>query len=169
MPTLETMPVYPVPDEVRGRAGALPVVEGLVAQPGPLVVAALSTLPKRAWKGDFACKDGWTVPGQLWRGVRLLDAVALAKPAAAARYLHLSSGTFALSLAIADAGEALLCTTLNDEPLTLEHGGPCRLYVPGAECYTSMKWVERIEVLAEPREGTARTIALARIAAAAGD
>ena len=41
--------------------------------------------------------------------------------------------------------------------------GPARLVVPGGECFTSIKWAERIEVRAEAGDNSARRIALDRL------
>ena len=49
--------------------------------------------------------------------------------------------------------DAMLATTANGQPLTTEHGGPVRLIVPGKYFYKSVKWLERIECLAEDRLG----------------
>ena len=42
----------------------------------------------------------------------------------------------------------------NDAPLTAEHGGPCRLVVAGRAGRWSVKWLERIDLLAEAPEDT---------------
>ena len=41
----------------------------------------------------------------------------------------------------------------NGNPLPVDHGGPLRLIVPGRYFYKSLKWLERIELLAEDRLG----------------
>jgi DMSO/TMAO reductase YedYZ molybdopterin-dependent catalytic subunit len=56
---------------------------------------------------------------------------------------------FARSLSIADAvrDEILLAYEMNGEPLTLEHGAPLRLIVPGWFGIAWVKWLSRVEVL----------------------
>jgi sulfite dehydrogenase (cytochrome) subunit A len=48
---------------------------------------------------------------------------------------------------------ALLAWAINGEPLPPQHGFPLRLLVPGWYGMASVKWVERITVLAEPWGG----------------
>jgi DMSO/TMAO reductase YedYZ molybdopterin-dependent catalytic subunit len=60
---------------------------------------------------------------------------------------------------------ALLALELDGDPLPVEHGGPARL-VPataGSDCWESVKWVARIELLADAPEDTARDLALSRL------
>jgi sulfane dehydrogenase subunit SoxC len=59
------------------------------------------------------------------------------------------------SLSIKDAGrpEVLLAYQMNGEPLPPQHGYPLRLLVPGWYGMTSVKWLERIEAVAEPFRG----------------
>jgi sulfite oxidase len=62
-----------------------------------------------------------------------------------------------------EAGAALLCDGLDDQPLPLEHGAPWRLVIPGGVCFTSVKWVERLELTAEPGPNDGQRIARARL------
>ena len=48
---------------------------------------------------------------------------------------------------------------LNGMPLTPEHGAPLRLVAPGRACFYSVRWVERLEVLADEVPTTGETIA----------
>jgi sulfane dehydrogenase subunit SoxC len=57
------------------------------------------------------------------------------------------------SLSIADAESSLLAYACNGEPLPPQHGFPLRLVVPGWYGMTSVKWLQRITVVAEPFEG----------------
>lgn len=51
---------------------------------------------------------------------------------------------------------------LNRMPLTPEHSAPLRLVAPGRACCYSVKWVERLEVLADAVPTTGATIARTR-------
>jgi DMSO/TMAO reductase YedYZ molybdopterin-dependent catalytic subunit len=59
------------------------------------------------------------------------------------------------SLTVADArrDDVLLAYECNGEPLPPQHGFPLRLVVPGWYGMTSVKWLQRIGVVAEPFEG----------------
>jgi DMSO/TMAO reductase YedYZ molybdopterin-dependent catalytic subunit len=64
----------------------------------------------------------------------------------------------ALSLADAMRDEVLLAWGMNGAPLPPQHGFPLRLVVPGWYGMTSVKWLDAIEVSAEPFEGYQQTI-----------
>ena len=57
------------------------------------------------------------------------------------------------SLTLADAEDALLAYACNGEPLPPQHGFPLRLLVPGWYGMTTVKWLQRITLVAEPFEG----------------
>jgi DMSO/TMAO reductase YedYZ molybdopterin-dependent catalytic subunit len=61
------------------------------------------------------------------------------------------------------AAAALLAVRLNETNLSEEHGGPVRLVVPGGECFTSIKWLDHLELRSEPGLSTAETIASTRL------
>ena len=58
-----------------------------------------------------------------------------------------------LSVDEATRPEVLLAYEMNGAPLEPQHGFPLRLLVPGWYGMTSVKWLDRIEVVAEPFEG----------------
>ncbi|MFL6242318.1 MAG: molybdopterin-dependent oxidoreductase, partial [Acidimicrobiia bacterium] len=62
---------------------------------------------------------------------------------------------YARSLSIADASDddVLLAYEMNGEPLLPQHGFPLRLVVPGWYGMTNVKWLARIEAVAEPFTG----------------
>lgn len=60
---------------------------------------------------------------------------------------------FSLSRELATSETPLLVTHIGDEPLTLLHGAPVRLLVPGHYGMKSVKWLTRIEAMTEPFEG----------------
>ncbi len=103
------------------------------------------------------------MPGLHWRGVALATVLDAAGVAAQARSVQASAGEFSVPLTLKDSRGALLATQLGDAPLPREHGWPVRLVVPGADCFTSIKWLDRIELRAEPGQNTGREIALGRL------
>jgi DMSO/TMAO reductase YedYZ molybdopterin-dependent catalytic subunit len=58
-----------------------------------------------------------------------------------------------LSIAEARRPEVLLVDEMNGQPLQPQHGFPVRLLVPGWYGMTSVKWLTRIDAVAEPFEG----------------
>ncbi len=164
MDTHDRMPVHPVPDEARERAARPALrVDGLVRRPRELTPADLAGLPRRDVEEPFVCEEGWQVPGLRWRGVRLADVLALAGPLPGARYVRVCAGDYAVPLPLVEAEQALLCEALNGEPLAAENGAPWRLLAPGGQCFTSVKWVDRLEATAEPGAPTGEQIARARL------
>ena len=158
---LTSLPVHaherPRVDQYRLR------IEGLVEHPAELSVEELLALPGAGFDDDFVCLEGWTVPNLRWRGVRLATVLERVGVGAAAQWVQASAGNFSLPLPLAEAGNALLALQLNDQMLAPEHGAPVRLLVPGGECFTSVKWLDHLELRAEPAENTAEAIARARL------
>lgn len=165
MQMIEALPVHgPGPDHVATEV----LLIGRSGTPRLLTMADLRALEQpAALTEDFICREGWCVPGLHWEGVMLARLLELVDTGDAA-HVEVASGGFATQLTGDEARSALLATHLGGEPIARPHGGPLRLIVPGADCYTSVKWVERIEVLGTPREDTARAIALARLERGAG-
>jgi DMSO/TMAO reductase YedYZ molybdopterin-dependent catalytic subunit len=159
------LPLYsPAASDQARAARAQLRVDGLVAQPLTLGVEDLAQLEHAALDEPFVCEEGWTVPGLRWRGYRLADIVALARPLPAARYVRAGSGEWVVPVALSELERGLVCDELNGERLTLEHGAPLRLVVSGGPCFANVKWLDHLAVVAEPGEDTARRIALGRLA-----
>ena len=131
-------------------------VGGLVTSPLVLDVAALSKLSQGEMVGDFRCVSGWVIPDQHWEGVPVSDLLDEVGPLPEARYVGFTSGGYTVGMTIAEARDAGVIVALrhNGAPLTGEHGGPCRLAVQGREGRWSVKWLERIDLLAEAPEDT---------------
>jgi sulfane dehydrogenase subunit SoxC len=100
-----------------------------------------------------------------WRGVRLkelLEEAELLDDAVDVVFTGLDRGLekgveqhYQRSLALDDAlgDDVLLAYEMNGAPLLPQHGFPLRLLVPGWYGMTSVKWLTRIEVMAQPFEG----------------
>ena len=158
---LDALPVHPgdAPDPSTWRLR----VDGLVGQPLDIDLDGLLAMPQQLIVDDFACLEGWTVPGIRWRGVTIADLLERAGAPPEAAWVQVTADDFSIPLPIADARAALLAVEANGEPLPGAHGGPARLVVPGGDCFTSIKWTDHIEVRAEPGDNSARRIALDRL------
>ena len=99
-----------------------------------------------------------------WTGVRLGDVLALAGPLTAAAHVGFEGAErcpeaggerFAGSIPLTKAcrGEVLLAWAMNGEPLPAVHGAPLRVVVPGYIGARSVKWLESIELRADPCDG----------------
>lgn len=161
----EAMPVHPVPSEVAAPDTWQLRVDGLVEQSLVLSIGDVEALGAQAYSADFVCEEGWIVPDQQWEGVAVAAILARAGVAAAARFLRVYAGDFTVLLPLEEAlrGGALLARRLNGQPLTREHGAPLRLVAPGRACFYSVKWVDRLEVLAEEVATTGAAIARNRL------
>ena len=127
-------------------------IGGLVTRPRVLDLQALSRLAQGEMVDDFRCVSGWVIPGQRWEGVPVSDLLDDASPLPEAQYVGFTAGGYTVGMTVSEARDAGVIVALrhNDAPLTSEHGGPCRLVVQGREGRWSVKWLERIDLLAEP-------------------
>ena len=105
------------------------------------------------------------VPNQQWEGVAVAAILRRAGVQPDARFLKVYAGDFTVLLPLEEVltGGALLACCLNGTPLTQEHGAPLRLVAPGRACFYNVKWVDRLEVLAEEAPITGATIARNRL------
>jgi DMSO/TMAO reductase YedYZ molybdopterin-dependent catalytic subunit len=128
-------------------------VDGAVTRPVTFTLEDLrAVLPQTALRKDFQCVTGWRVEDVDWAGVRLRDVLDAAgvQPPATHVLLHSFDGTYTetLSLDQARRDDVLVAHTLQGSPLSRRHGGPARLYVAPMYGYKSLKWLDRIEVVA---------------------
>ena len=101
----------------------------------------------------IACVEGWSAQGT-WSGVRMADLLR-AVGAPTGRDVDVTSlqqsGAFrrtTLPANFADDEQTLLVLDLAGEPLSLDHGFPCRLIAPNRPGVLQTKWVSRLEVTA---------------------
>lgn len=125
------------------------VVDGLVRTPFALTYEELRALPSAGQTSDFHCVEGWGVNDVRWHGVRLETIIARAQPLEGASYVtfHSLGGEYRDSLSVQQATlpEVMLAYSMDDRPLTRDHGAPLRLVMPRMYGYKGPKWVTRIE------------------------
>ncbi len=154
---------FPVVGEKAPADGALDLgawrlaIGGLVAAPRVLAWSDYLALPHRERTVDIHCVTGWTRLGSRFEGVPLAEVLAPAHPDAAARFVRFVSASprdhdtsLPLGLALADTW---LVHRFDGQPLSVEHGYPLRTLTPARYFYKSLKWLIRIELLAEDRLG----------------
>lgn len=155
--------LYGVPRSARKHAAnPLLRVEGLVERPLALRPADLDRLPRRPFVGSISCIQRGDIPDTDWSGFEIADLLALAAPLPEARFVRVCAGPYATPIALDVAGRALLCDQLGGEELPLERGGPWRLVIPETRYYTSVKWVDLLQVTAEPPDNSAERLAQVR-------
>ncbi|MDE3093853.1 MAG: molybdopterin-dependent oxidoreductase [Acidobacteriota bacterium] len=126
-------------------------VTGLVERPTVYTLSDLEAMPATSFKKTFQCVTGWKVPDVEWRGVQLSHLLDLAgvKPGAVALTFESYDGadTESLTLDQAHLPDVLVAYEMLGAPVTLEHGGPVRLYVAQMFGYKSLKWLSAIRVV----------------------
>lgn len=114
-------------------------------------------LPRTKVFADMHCVTRWSRLGNLWDGVSVKDLIQRAQPTGDARFavIHGYDGGFTTNLPLAALGEddVLLADRHDGQPISLAHGGPVRLVVPRLYAWKSVKWVRRLELVAEDRPG----------------
>lgn len=126
-------------------------VSGLVERPTTFTLSELQALPATRLVREFQCVTGWRVPNVHWEGVRLsdlLDAVGV-KPGAAALAFdsYDQVDTESLTLEQARLPNVMIAYRMLGAPITVEHGGPVRLYVAPMFGYKSLKWLSAVRVV----------------------
>ena len=143
------------PDAGRAWTAA---IGGEIERPLSLELAELQAMPQTRRTIDIHCVTRWSKLGVEFGGVPLETLLDLARPRAAARFISFvarSQRGHSTSLALADALslKTLVALEADSRPLEEIHGGPLRVVVPGRYFYKSLKWLERIELLADDRLG----------------
>jgi DMSO/TMAO reductase YedYZ molybdopterin-dependent catalytic subunit len=147
-------------------SGSMPVFDrrsyrleigGLVDEPRTLSYDELLALPRAEQVSDFHCVTGWSVHDVRWAGVRFGDLLDLVEPlpeATAIRFVSLEH-PYDDSLTLDQVGlrDVLLAYELDGEPLSRPHGAPLRVVIPGMYGYKGVKWLVRMELVAEQPRG----------------
>jgi len=155
-------------------------ISGLVGKPFQLTPAQLKKLPQTTITAVLQCAGNGraffspTIPGVQWQhgamgqaewtGVRLATLLEKAKIASGAAHVHLfgadrtpkpQTPPFIRSIPLARAlhPDTLIAWKMNGAPLTLEHGAPLRVVVPGWAGDHWLKWLTGIHVAAEEHDG----------------
>jgi len=134
----------------------------------------LSTLPRRTMTAFLECTGNGrsrfrpVAEGTPWKndaagnavctGVSLGEVLGLAGPLPSAvdvvtQGADLPEMRRGLPMLIASDPDTMLVFEMNGEPLTAEHGGPVRLFVPGWAGIASTKWLTRLELWEKPFTG----------------
>ncbi len=131
-------------------------VDGAVESPLALSFDDLLALPQVDVEADFHCVTGWSILDLAFRGVRLENIAALARPRPEATHvMTYAPDGYSTNLPLEEAlkPDALLVHTVEGKPLTALHGGPVRIVVPELWAWKGAKWVNRIELMTHDRRG----------------
>jgi len=131
-------------------------VSGMVEEPFTLSFEELTALPSVTLTTDIHCVTKWSKFDTVWRGVRVADLVARAKPSSAATHVmaHAEQG-YTANLPLEDLlrDESLVVWEYEGEPIEPIHGGPVRLLVPHLYFWKSPKWLRGIELRDSDKPG----------------
>ncbi|GAA1932249.1 molybdopterin-dependent oxidoreductase [Nocardioides hwasunensis] len=122
------------------------VVDGAVLR--TLSYDDLRAMPQHVESLPIACVEGWSAQGT-WSGVRmgdLLDGVTGADVQVTSLQPSGPYRRTTLPANFADDRRTLIALDLAGEPLSLDHGYPCRLIAPNRPGVLQTKWVTRLEV-----------------------
>ncbi|MCO6010506.1 molybdopterin-dependent oxidoreductase [Actinoallomurus purpureus] len=126
-------------------------VTGDVARELSLSLADLRAMPRHVVRLPIACVEGWSAEAT-WAGVRLRDVLHAAGVDAGVRVRVESleaGGRYRTSEVDPPHWHdelTLLALDLNGEPLSLDHGYPCRLIAPDRPGVLQTKWIARLVV-----------------------
>ncbi len=120
--------------------------------------ADLAAMDQHTYELPLACVEGWSTV-QVWTGVRLRDLATRAGEPDAPTVVVQSvqeKGTFRIATLrgnqIADE-RSLLALKVNGEDLSVDHGFPARVIVPGNPGVHNTKWVGRMTFRPNPEPG----------------
>ncbi len=141
-------------------------VGGLVERPLRLSLAELRRMPKSVQVTKQCCIQGWSAVGQ-WAGVELRRIIDLCRPVPSARYIAFYAfdnkdetepsadgpGYFygTIHIDLARDPQTILAYEMNEEPLPIPHGAPLRLRVETQLGFMMVKYIQRIEFIADYR------------------
>lgn len=131
-------------------------IDGVVESPLTLGFSQLLELEQVEDVSDFHCVTTWSKFDMAWKGVRVSELLALARPLdnAEAVMAHASDQyTTNVSLEEALKPDVLLVYQVDGAPLPREHGGPVRMITPQLYAWKGAKWIRRLEVLAKNSPG----------------
>ncbi|MBB0244302.1 molybdopterin-dependent oxidoreductase [Streptomyces alkaliphilus] len=115
-----------------------------------------TALPHHTVTAGLDCVTRFSVPPCEWGGVAARTLLEVAPPAPDAEHVMVwAEYGYGANLRMADfAGERTLFATHREgEPITVEHGFPVRLIVPGLYAWKGPKWVRGVEYMTEDRRG----------------
>nr|WP_239534037.1 molybdopterin-dependent oxidoreductase [Thalassobacillus pellis] len=132
-------------------------VDGLVNHPKEWNWEQFLQLKREVQVSDFHCVTGWSVYKVTWEGIKLKDILSKANVHPKAKYVKFYSqdGVYTDSLTLEQAmmDEVMVALLIDGKLIENRNGGPVRLIVPEMYAYKSVKWLNRIELIAEPHTG----------------
>lgn len=130
------------------------IVDGLVAEKRTFTFDELLAIGESDSTADFHCVTTWSTRRNEWRGVRFRDLCDVVVPDPAVKFVLFTSYdrapdtgenyTTNVPLDACLDDDVLLCHSWNRAPLSREHGGPVRMFLPKRYAWKSAKWLWRV-------------------------
>jgi DMSO/TMAO reductase YedYZ molybdopterin-dependent catalytic subunit len=113
-------------------------------------------LPRARMTRDIHCVTKWSKFDTPWEGVLIDDILADAGLEAPTPYVlaHSVDG-YSTNVPVADlaVGKAMVATHYEGKPITPDHGGPARLFVPHLYFWKSAKWLSGLQFTEKDEPG----------------
>lgn len=140
---------------IKGKDWRLKVT-GLCEKPQEFTLEALKNLPRIGQTSRIKCVECWSAKAD-WEGFSLLDLEKEVRPRPEALgVIFRCADTYVeyLSLEEMHHRRTLLVHTMNQDPLSDEHGFPLRIIIPYKYGYKSAKAILEVEFVDRPKRGT---------------
>lgn len=131
-------------------------IDGEVESPFTLRWDELLAMDQVTQTVDIHCVTRWSKLDTTWTGVpiRALLERAGVKPSGTHVMAHCDGGyTTNMPLSVLDDEDVLVAHTYEGRPLDPDHGYPVRLLVPKRYFWKSAKFLRRLEIMTEDRQG----------------
>lgn len=132
-------------------------IDGLVNKPQTWNWEQFLTLKRQVQVSDFHCVTGWSVYKNTWEGIPLLDFLKMAGVKSEARTIKFYSGdgvyTDSITMEQAQLKDIMVAVLHDGNIIPADLGGPVRLVIPKMYAYKSVKWLNRIELIADDHTG----------------
>ncbi len=131
-------------------------ITGLVENPLSFTYDELLKMDQVEYISDFHCVTGWSVEKIVWTGVSIKELIEQAKPKKNVKWAYIISAdgyTTVIPYEDLISDKSILALKMNGEPLEPEHGFPARIFIPHLYGWKSAKWVVKIELMEEYRDG----------------
>jgi DMSO/TMAO reductase YedYZ molybdopterin-dependent catalytic subunit len=131
-------------------------VTGLIEDPVSFTWEQFASLPRITVASDIHCVTGWSKFDNEWEGVAFNELMKHVRPKPEAKVVMVHSyGGYTTNVPLADlmADDVLFALKHDGEPLSREHGGPCRLVLPKLYFWKSAKWVRGLVFMDRDRPG----------------
>ncbi|MDC1141647.1 molybdopterin-dependent oxidoreductase [Planctomycetota bacterium] len=118
--------------------------------------SVFSAMPQETVTTDFHCVTTWSLFDAKVTGVRwpvFLNSLNVQANATHVMFYAYDGYSTNLPLEELLKPDCMVIHSFDGEPLSREHGGPVRTWVPHIYAWKSIKWIKAIEFLTEDRKG----------------